>query len=145
MSESLVLACPQCLALNRVATARLDDNPVCGKCSAAVLPQEPLELTSANFEALVTRSEMPVVIDFWASWCGPCKMMGPIFNEVAAQMGTRVRFAKIDTEAQQALAGRFGIRSIPTLLVMKQGKELARESGVMQAGQLKQWLAPHAV
>ncbi|MGS0467207.1 thioredoxin TrxC [Cobetia marina] len=145
MSESLVLACPQCLALNRVATARLDDNPVCGKCSAAVLPQEPLELTSANFEALVTRSEMPVVIDFWASWCGPCKMMGPIFNEVAAQMGTRVRFAKIDTEAQQALAGRFGIRSIPTLLVMKQDKELARESGVMQAGQLKQWLAPHAV
>lgn len=145
MSESLVLACPQCLALNRVATGRLDDNPVCGKCSAAVLPQEPLELTSANFEALVTRSEMPVVIDFWASWCGPCKMMGPIFNEVAAQMGTRVRFAKIDTEAQQALAGRFGIRSIPTLLVMKQGKELARESGVMQAGQLKQWLAPHAV
>ncbi|WP_158774457.1 thioredoxin TrxC [Cobetia sp. L2A1] len=145
MSESFVLACPQCLALNRVATERLNDNPTCGRCSGAMLPAEPLELTSANYEALVVRSEMPIVIDFWATWCGPCKTMGPIFNGVAAEMGTRMRFAKIDTEAQQALAGRFGIRSIPTLMVMKKGKELERQAGVMQAGQLKQWLAPHAV
>ncbi|WP_024951864.1 thioredoxin TrxC [Cobetia crustatorum] len=145
MSESLVLACPQCLALNRVATERLNDNPSCGKCSSAMLPEAPLELTSANYEALVVRSELPIVIDFWASWCGPCKTMGPIFNGVAAEMGTRMRFAKIDTEAQQALAGRFGIRSIPTLMVMKKGQELARQAGVMQAGQLKQWLAPHTV
>jgi thioredoxin 2 len=121
------------------------DNPTCGKCKAVLFSGEPVTLTSANFRALVERSEMPVVVDLWASWCGPCKMMGPIFAEVSSELEPRMRFAKLDTEAEQALAGRFNVRSIPTLIVFKNGREVARQAGVMQQAQLRQWLTPHLI
>ncbi|MGO2132737.1 MAG: thioredoxin TrxC [Halomonas sp.] len=145
MSDLLKIGCAACGALNQVERERLNNGPKCGKCKQPLFNGEPVELTEANFRAVVERSELPVVVDFWASWCGPCQMMGPIFAQAASELEPRIRFAKLDTEAQQALAGRFGIRSIPTLMVFKDGKEVARQAGVLQGPQLQQWLAPHLV
>ncbi|EPC03987.1 hypothetical protein L861_01405 [Litchfieldella anticariensis FP35 = DSM 16096] len=145
MSDTYTLGCPHCQAINRISRGRLGDGPKCGKCKQPLLAAEPLELTATNFTALVGRSTLPVVVDFWASWCGPCKMMAPIFAEVAGELSTRMRFAKLDTEAEPALAGRFGIRSIPTLIVFRGGEEVARQPGLLQGPQLRQWLKPYLV
>lgn len=143
MAETLTLGCAHCGAVNRIPAARLDDRPRCGKCKQPLFSGTPITLTTDNFHAVVERSQVPVVVDFWAEWCGPCKMMAPIFSQVAARQEPHLRFAKLDTEAEPALAGRFGVRSIPTLMVFREGRELARQAGVMQASQLEQWLAPH--
>lgn len=143
--DTLTLGCAHCGAVNRIPAARLDDRPRCGKCKQPLFSGAPLTLTAANFQAVAERSQVPVVVDFWASWCGPCKMMAPIFERTAARLEPRLRFAKLDTEAEPALAGRFGIRSIPTLMVFREGREVARQAGVMQGPQLEQWLAPHRV
>jgi thioredoxin 2 len=139
------LACPTCATINRVPDSRLADHPNCGKCHSPLLPGKPVDLGSANFETFISRSGLPVVVDFWASWCGPCKMMAPVFSQSAMDLATRARFAKVDTEAEQGLAARFGIRSIPTLAIFRNGQEIARQAGAMDAASLKRWLAAHGV
>ncbi|PSJ42435.1 thiol reductase thioredoxin [Zobellella endophytica] len=140
MSEHFLI-CPACGAKNRVPAARLLQAPQCGKCRAALLPGAPLELDGPRLDRLLAHETLPLVVDFWAPWCGPCKMMAPVFATAAGELAGRLRLAKLDTEAHQAAAARFGIRSIPTLLVFSGGKELARQSGALPAGQLRQWLS----
>ena len=134
------LACPQCLAVNRVPDTRLTDNPKCGKCAAALLPGKPIDLTVASFDTFIQKSGLPVVVDFWADWCGPCKMMAPVFQQLAAEMNTQYRFAKVETEAHPKVSMGLHIRSIPTLILFKQGMEVARTAGAMDALALKRWL-----
>ena len=135
------LACPQCLAMNRVPDDRLGDAPTCGQCAAPLLSGKPIDLTAANFDRFIARAGLPVLVDFWADWCGPCKMMAPIFQQVAAEMRTRVRFAKVETEAHPQVSMRHHIKGIPSLLLFRNGSEVARTSGAMEAHALKRWLA----
>ncbi len=139
------LACPHCLALNRVPDERLADAPKCGQCGALLLPGKPVDLNASNFDRFIARAGLPVLVDFWADWCGPCKMMGPIFQQVAAEMGTRVRFAKVDTEANSQVSMRHHIKGIPSLILFRNGDEVARTSGAMEAHALKRWLASQGI
>lgn len=141
MSTPLTVPCPHCAALNRVPEDRLGQHPVCGRCKQPLFDGKPVTLTTSNFDAVAGRGDLPVVIDFWAPWCGPCVSFAPVFAEAAASLEPQLRLAKVDTEAQPALAQRFGIRSIPTLLVMRNGQEIARQAGALNGMQLRQFLA----
>lgn len=143
MDESVHIVCPHCDAINRVLRNKLAHTPKCGSCKQMLFSAHPVELTSANFERHVGRSNIPVVVDFWAPWCGPCKMMAPAFEQAARQLEPRVRLAKVNTELEQAIAARFGIQSIPTLAVFKEGREVARQSGAMDAATLVAWVQSH--
>jgi thioredoxin 2 len=133
------IGCPACGATNRVPEARLKDQPVCGKCGADLMAAIPVALTDDTFAGYVAHTEMPVLVDFWADWCGPCKMMAPHFANAATQLPL-VRFAKLDTEASPQSSAAHAIRSIPTLILFRGGKEVARQSGAMYAGDLVRWV-----
>lgn len=141
MSTPLSVPCPHCAALNRVPEDRLGQHPVCGRCKQPLFDGKPAALTASNFDAVAARGDLPVVIDFWAPWCAPCLSFAPVFAEAAASLEPQLRLAKVDTEAQPALAQRFGIRSIPTLLVLRNGQEIARQAGALNGMQLRQFLA----
>jgi thioredoxin 2 len=137
------LVCPGCSAVNRVPDERLGDRPKCGKCGAQLLPGVPIDLTVSSFDRLIGRGGLPALVDFWASWCGPCKAMAPVFAQVAADLSTRFVFAKVNTEQEQQIAARHGIRSIPSLVLFKGGREVDRMAGAMEATGLRLWLARH--
>lgn len=139
MDETLHIACPRCAALNRVPRSRLGQSPNCGKCKQPLFTGTPVTLDESTFDRHVG-ADLPVVVDFWADWCGPCKMMAPHFERAARSVEPAVRFAKLDTEAAPAIAGRYGIRSIPTVIAFRSGREIARQSGAMDQGTLERWV-----
>ena len=139
MTDPLLVACPHCNALNRVPAARLAEKPECGRCHRPLFTGQPVPLDAAGFAAQVERGQLPVLVDFWAPWCGPCRMMAPQFEQAAAQLEPRVRLAKVDTEAQPVLGNRFGVRSIPTLALFRDGREIARQAGAMGAADIVRW------
>jgi len=140
MTQSIHIACPQCTAVNRIPPARLAENPNCGKCKQALFGGRPIELSDANFQTHISRNDIPVVVDFWAPWCGPCKMMAPAYEQAAAQLEPSFRLAKLNTEEHQATAARYQIRSIPTLVVFKNGHEVARQPGAMGTADIVRWV-----
>jgi thioredoxin 2 len=135
----MLIVCPSCMAKNRVPDARLHEQPTCGKCRHGLLPTHPIELNDQNFFHYVSNTELPIVVDFWATWCGPCKAMAPQFSQ-AALHAPQYRFIKVDTEQARKISSHYHIRSIPTLVVFKNGQEVARQAGAMQAVQLLNWL-----
>lgn len=139
MSDSLHVVCPHCDAVNRVPSARLGQSPVCGKCQQPLFTGQPLELSSARFSKHIERSDLPVLVDFWAPWCGPCMSMAPFYQQAAQRLEPAFRVVKVNTEEAQDLAARFAIRSIPTLALFKRGREVARQPGAMDANNIVAW------
>ena len=140
MADSLNLVCPHCNAVNRVPAARLADGPNCGKCRRPLFAGHPVALDDETFDRHLSRSDLPLVVDFWAPWCGPCKMMAPAYEQAAGRIEPRARLAKVDTEQNPMLAQRYGIRSIPMLAVFKGGRQVASQPGAMSGPQLVQWI-----
>ncbi|MGY6276008.1 thioredoxin TrxC [Methylomonas sp. MgM2] len=140
MNDFLHLVCPGCLAVNRLPAIRLQQNPKCGKCHLSLFEGHPLELSGDSFNKHLAGNDIPMLVDFWASWCGPCKMMAPAFAQAAQLLEPSLRLAKVNTETEPALSSRFGIRSIPTLILFKNGREISRQSGAMGAQDIVRWV-----
>ena len=144
MSEFLHIVCPNCAAVNRVPESRFGEHPVCGKCAQALFDGLPVELTGATFTKHIGRNDIPVLVDFWAPWCGPCRMMAPAYEEAAKQLGSEMRVAKLNTEEAQQIAAQYVIRSIPTLALFYQGREIGRQAGAMDTGRIVAWARAQA-
>ena len=143
MTDFSHLVCPKCQAVNRVPTARLDQQPNCGQCHRPLFAGHPVELTAATFARNLERNDIPLLVDFWAPWCGPCKTMAPAFVQAAAMLEPRVRLAKVNTDAEQTLGAKYSIRSIPTLILFRGGRELARQAGAMTTQDIARWARSH--
>ena len=144
MTDSLIIPCPHCHSLNRIPAARLGDAPHCGRCKSSVLPGKPFAVDGAGFAAQL-KGDLPLLLDVWADWCGPCKAFAPTYDQAARQLSGHVRLAKLDSEANPQLAGQLGIRSIPSLILFKGGVEVARQSGALPLPQLLGWLRQHGL
>jgi thioredoxin 2 len=139
-SDSILVACPQCHSVVRTPSDRVSEHPKCPRCKAQLLEGRTINLDAASFATHTAKNSLPVLVDFWAEWCGPCKMMAPVLERTAEQRATTLQVAKVDTDAQPDLSARFSIRSIPTLILFRDGKELARQSGAVDAATLGRWL-----
>jgi thioredoxin 2 len=140
MSNQSHIVCPHCHAINRIPRTRLTDKPRCGKCKLALFTGHPIELNDHNFSQFIMKSDLPIVVDFWADWCGPCKMMAPAFAQASAQLEPRAILTKLNTELAQQTAAKFAIRSIPSLILFKNGKEVSRQAGALNLPQIVQWV-----
>ena len=139
MSDALHIICPHCDAINRLPASRLRDGGNCGKCHQPLFTGEPLGMNGSRFPRHAQHNDIPLLIDFWAPWCGPCRMMAPAFQQAAGQLEPEVRLVKVNTEEEQQLGAQFGIRSIPTLMLMRHGREIARQPGAMDASGIVTW------
>lgn len=139
MADSLHIVCPHCHSTNRLPAEKLAAGGRCGRCKQALFDGRPVELGAANFARHIEHSDVPVLVDFWAPWCGPCKMMAPVFSQAAAQLQPKMRLAKVNTEAEQGLAAHYAIRSIPTLVLFHRGREVERQAGAMDLQSLLAW------
>ena len=143
MTESLHIVCPHCTATNRLPTQRLKQQPKCGKCHQLLFSGKVLALTSGNFDQQISRNDIPLLVDFWAEWCGPCKMMAPAFAEAAQLLEPQIRLGKLNTETELGISARYNIRSIPTMILFQGGREVARQSGAMSSQDIVRWAKTH--
>ncbi len=143
MSDAMHIVCPHCHTLNRLPTKRLTEHPTCGKCQKALFDGKPAPLNRRFFERHINHNDIPVLVDFWAEWCGPCKMMAPNFESAAGILEPKVRLVKVNIEAEQVLAARYSIQSIPTLMLLFHGKEVARNAGAMGSQDMVRWVNQH--
>lgn len=144
MSEISKIVCPKCAAINRVPSSKPALSAKCGKCGSPMFSGVPTELTSATFDKHITKNDIPVVVDFWAEWCGPCKTMAPEFSKATKILEPNVRMAKLNTEQARDIAGKYAIRSIPTLMIFKNGKLTSQQPGALSASQIQQWVAQNS-
>jgi len=144
MTEPLLIPCPHCNGLNRIPAERIGEHPKCGRCKNPVLQASPFELKQTDYASQI-KGDLPLLVDVWAEWCGPCKAFAPVFEQAASQLLGKCRLAKLDSEANQQLAGQLGIRSIPSLILFKNGREMARQSGALPLQQLTAWLRSQGI